>query len=391
MNAELLMIGTELLLGQIIDTNSVYLAQKLAEIGIDVYRKTTVGDNQQRIAQCIREALTRADIVICCGGLGPTVDDMTRESIAEATNLPLIYHSELFQKIFERLEKRGVKVSENNKKQAMLPQGASVIPNPIGTAPGFIVEQKGKYIVTLPGVPFELKAMFEDTIIPFFMKEFKIEKKLFIKVLKVYGLGESRVDDALGDLLYSSSPTIGLLASPECVKIRLAVKACNEQEAENLFQPMVSAIYQRLPNLVLSGEDYSLEREVDRILCSKEMNIIIIDAQTAGMIIYRMHQAKAKSLLKGDIYNLETGVWKLDDLFDIEENYLLSFPLAFVLTIYPDFEAKKTKVRARQRKIGEYHWELPFYGAEERDRTRIAVVALEQVRRSLLNIEIKNI
>lgn len=390
MNAELMMIGTELLLGQIIDTNASYMGQKLAEMGVDVYRKITVGDNQKRIVNSIIDSLSRCDVVICSGGLGPTVDDMTRESVSEVTNSPLVYHPELYQKIFERLEKRGVKVSENNKKQAFLPEGSIPIQNPVGTAPGFIKEYNSKYIICLPGVPFELKPMFEETVIPFLCQRFNIQSRLYIRVLKVYGLGESRIDNKLGELLYSSSPTIGLLASPECVRIRLAVKERSPEKAEEILDEMERKIHQRLPGLVLTGEDYSLEKVMDRMLTQMGKKLTVIDAQTAGMVIYRLIQARIQSFLCGEVFASTERELDMVSLFDKRKEYLLKFPFAYNLMIYPDFEKKITCVRWSGKDAEEIHWELPFYGTEERDRVRISVISLEQVRRKLLNIEFKD-
>ncbi|HOK08246.1 MAG TPA: CinA family nicotinamide mononucleotide deamidase-related protein [Candidatus Hydrogenedens sp.] len=388
MNAELLMIGTELLLGQITDTNSTYLGEKLAEIGIDVYRKVTVGDNQKRIVDALNESLSKSDIVICSGGLGPTVDDMTRESVSEATNSPLIYHPDLFQTIYDRFVKRGVKVSENNKKQALLPEGAIPINNPIGTAPGFIKEHNSKYIICLPGVPFELKPMFEETVIPFLTQKFQIKSRIYIKVLKVYGLGESRIDHILGDLLYSSSPTIGLLASPECVRIRLAVKEEEPEKAEGVLTDMETKINHALPGLVLPGDDFSLEKALDAVLEKENSGIVVLDAQTGGMIIYRMVQAGMKHLLHGEVYpNLKTEE-EMEFLFDRAKEYLLKCIFAYSLILIPDHNKRATRLHFISKKYGEIIWELPFYGTEERNRVRTAVVSLEKIRRKLLNIEV---
>ncbi|MGC8738641.1 MAG: competence/damage-inducible protein A [Candidatus Hydrogenedens sp.] len=390
MNAELVMIGTELLLGQIIDTNASYMGSKLSEIGVDVYRKTTVGDNQSRIVNVIKESLSRCDVIICSGGLGPTVDDMTRESIAEATGNALVYHSELYEKIFERLAKRGIKVSENNKKQALLPEGSIPIHNPVGTAPGFIKEYNSKYIICLPGVPFELKPMFEETVIPFLCQKFNIQDRLYIRVLKVYGLGESRIDYKLGELLYSSSPTIGLLASPECVRIRLAVKGSSEEEANQILDEMENKIHQCLPGLVLSGEDYSLEKALDKVLTDINKHITIIDAQTAGMIIYRLIQSRSERFICGEVVPSIKYEQDLEKLFDLRKEYLLKFPFAYNLIIYPDLKNRTTCVRLSGNETEEIYWELPFYGKEERDRVRISVISLERIRRKLLNIEFRD-
>ncbi len=390
MNAELIMIGTELLLGQIIDTNAAYLGKRLSEIGVDIYRKTTVGDNQGRIVDAIRESLIRCDVVICSGGLGPTVDDITRESISEVTNSPLIYHPELYQKIFEKVERKGIKVSKNNKKQAMLPEGAMPIPNPVGTAPGIIKEYNSKYIICLPGVPFELEPMFENSVIPFLSQTFQLKSRLYIRVLKVYGLGESRIDHKLGELLYSSSPTIGLLASPECVQIRLAVKEECPEKAEKILNEMEDKIHNLLPGIVLSGENYSLEKALDAVLREKNRSIAVFDAQSGGMIIYRMVQAKMKSFIHGEVLPPIENKQNLENLFDRANKYLLKFPSIYNLILYSTLEEKATHLILQGNNLGEIHWELPFYGTEERDWVRISVISLEQVRRKLLDIKFKD-
>ncbi len=390
MKAELVMIGTELLLGQIIDTNAAYLGRRLSEIGVDVYRKVTVGDNQGRIVDVIKESLSRCDVVICSGGLGPTVDDITRESISEATDSPLVYHPELYQKIFERLERKGIKVSENNKKQAMLPKGAMPIPNRVGTAPGIIKEYNSKYIISLPGVPFELEPMFEESVVPFLQKTFQLESRIYIRVLKVYGLGESRVDYKLGELLYSSSPTIGLLASPECVQIRLAVKGESPEKAEEILDEMEGKIHNLLPGIVLPGKNYSLEKALDKVLSQQGKSIAVFDGQSGGMIIYRMVQARMKSFIHGEVFPPVENRQDLENLFDRANENLLKFPFAYSLILYSHQEEKETHLILKGDNLGEIHWKLPFYGTEERDRVRISVVSLEQVRRKLLNIEFKD-
>lgn len=386
MNAEIITIGTELLLGSTIDTNSIYIVEKLSEIGIDVYRKITVGDNQKRIVQVLLESLSRCNIVICTGGLGPTVDDITRESVAEATESELIYYPEIFEKIYEKLQKRGVKVSENNKKQATFPVGSIIIPNPIGTAPGFIKEYNSKYIICLPGVPFELRPMIEETVIPFLTEKFPSKYKLYTRVLKVYGLGESRIDHYLGELLHSSDPKIGLLASPECVKIRLTTKSDSLEVANQKLDNMENQIHQRLPNLVLSGEEYSLEKEIDKILKALNRKSIVIDYSTGGMLAYRLSQAKTESFLFAEVYpskNFPSHQF----LIDKANSYLLQFPFAYILIIYPNFQktATETMLVSEDKKD---ILSIPFIGTEDRDRIRISVFTLELLRRKMLNITI---
>ncbi len=386
MNGEVITIGTELLLGSTIDTNSIYLVEKLSEIGIDVYRKITVGDNQKRIVQVLRESLSRCNIIICTGGLGPTVDDITRESVAEATESSLEYHPEIFEKIFERLQKRGIKVSENNKKQATFPKGSIVIPNPIGTAPGFIKEYNSKYIICLPGVPFELKPMVEETVIPFLSEKFPTSEKLYTRILKVYGLGESRIDHHLGELLHSSDPKIGLLASPECVKIRLTTKSSSLDIANRVLDEMEEKIKQRLPNLVLSGEEYSLEKELDKILKQDGKKLIVIDYSTGGMLAYRLSQAKIDSFILALVLSpSQISFTPPQNLIDISNSYMLQFPSAYILAVYPNEEKRVTEAMLIFNDRRET-FQIPFIGTEERDRIRISVFTLELIRRNLQNI-----
>ncbi|MDQ7035948.1 MAG: competence/damage-inducible protein A, partial [Anaerolineae bacterium] len=166
-NAEIVAIGTEILLGEITDTNSVYIARKFRDVGINLYYMTSVGDNEQRIANALTLALSRADVVITCGGLGPTVDDITRQAVALATDRKLEFHQNLLDEIAARFEQFNAKMTDNNRRQAFLPAGAMTINNPVGTAPSFIVEVEKKAIISLPGVPREMKFLLNERIIPY--------------------------------------------------------------------------------------------------------------------------------------------------------------------------------------------------------------------------------
>ncbi|MBI2432524.1 MAG: hypothetical protein HYV26_06615 [Candidatus Hydrogenedentes bacterium] len=235
MNAELLMIGTELLLGQIQDTNASYMGQTLALHGINLFQKTTVGDNQQRIMAALDGALSRAGVVLCSGGLGPTEDDITRECIAELLGRKLEFRQALWDEVVQRFAPLRVKITENNKRQATLPVGAIAIDNPHGTAPGLIIEDARGIIICMPGVPMELKPMLETKVIPYLLRKFGQQGVLHCRVLKVCAMGESRVDSIIGDLiLASTNPTIGLLASPDAVRIRIAARASSIVEAQAL-------------------------------------------------------------------------------------------------------------------------------------------------------------
>lgn len=250
MQAELLMIGTELLLGQIQDTNAAYLARGLAGAGVNLFWKTTVGDNPTRITEALHTGLRRSDAVLCSGGLGPTMDDITRECVAEALGAPLEYHEDLYQVIVERFRSFNRPISENNRRQAQLPRGAAPIANLNGTAPGIIAESGDRVIICMPGVPVELHAMFEGVVVPYLKWKYDIRETIHYRVLRVQNVGESRVDYAIADLIEShSNPTIGLLASPGLVRVRITAKAPSIESARTLIAPVEKAVRKRLASL----------------------------------------------------------------------------------------------------------------------------------------------
>ena len=203
--AEIVSIGSELLLGQIVDTNAAWMAQRLTDLGVDLYHKTIVGDNPGRMKDVIGRALDRSDIVITGGGLGPTQDDLTREIIAEVAGRRLVRDRGLVEQIEHRFRSRGLIMTSNNEKQADIPEGASPVENPNGTAPSFIVEDSRGVIFALPGVPFELKWLFDNEVAPYLRQRFNLSETLTYKVLKVADTGESSVDDLIGHLIANSS------------------------------------------------------------------------------------------------------------------------------------------------------------------------------------------
>lgn len=244
------MIGTELLLGQIQDTNGALIARALAAAGIDIYWKTTVGDNAKRMCEALRRGLERSDAILCSGGLGPTADDITRECVAEVLHVPLIYHDDLYQVIVQRFQSRNRPLTENNKRQAFLPKGAAPIVNLHGTAPGLIAERNQKAIICMPGVPHELQPMLEGVVIPYLQWKFNCYETLVYRVLKLTGVGESRVDQRISDLIETcSNPTIGLLASSGVVRIRIAAKASTNAEALARIQVVEEKVRERLAGL----------------------------------------------------------------------------------------------------------------------------------------------
>ncbi|MFW5709169.1 MAG: competence/damage-inducible protein A, partial [Chloroflexota bacterium] len=192
--AEIISIGTEILLGELTDTNSVYIARVMRDLGINLYTMVSVGDNRKRIAEAVRAAMSRADLVITCGGLGPTVDDMTRQSVADATDRGLTFHQSLLDQIAERFRGFNVQMTENNRQQAYLPDNATVIENPVGTAPAFIVEHQGRIVISLPGVPREMKFLMSEHVVPFLRERYWLGI-IKARVLKSAGIGESALDD----------------------------------------------------------------------------------------------------------------------------------------------------------------------------------------------------
>lgn len=253
-SAEIITIGTELLLGEIINTNTQVIALALRKIAVDVYRTATVGDNPERIARIINESISRADILILTGGLGPTVDDPTRQAIAQAFDLKLEFHPELWEEIVQRFSKYGIQPPENNKQQAYLPQGALALPNPRGTAPGIMLEIQGKALFSLPGVPVEMEGMLREQVIPRISSRYSLTGVILTRNIRVEGLGESRIDELIQDLEQLANPTVGLAAGKGYTLVRLTAKAENEDLAEALLNDLEQVVNSRLAEWITIGE-----------------------------------------------------------------------------------------------------------------------------------------
>jgi nicotinamide-nucleotide amidase len=288
MKAEIIMIGTELLLGQIVDTNASYLGRKMAQIGFDLYRKTTVGDNESRITEAVQNAFSRSDVVITSGGLGPTVDDKTRDAIAAATGRQLAVDHNLLTHIEEFFKKRGLVLGENNRRQAFIPEGAIPIQNPVGTAPGFIVNHDGKLVISLPGVPHELQYLTENSVAPFLMQHFGTQMLIKTRILKTSGIGESIIDRFISDLETSANPTVGLAAHLGSVDIRISAKADSPAEVDHLLNQMEAKVRERLGDMIFGKDEETIE-EVDVNLIRKhELKIAILETNTGGDLVSRL-------------------------------------------------------------------------------------------------------
>ncbi len=300
MNAEIIAIGSELLLGETIDTNSAYLARHLAAIGINLFRKTVVGDNEERIASVISEALDRADLLICTGGLGPTIDDMTRESIARATGRPLEFHQHLLDQIEARFRSFGRTMSPSNRQQAFVPQGARIVENPRGTAPSFIVEDVRGTVVVLPGVPSEMRYLWENAIMPYLRNERGQTGVILVRTIHATGLGESVIGEMLADLMLAENPTLGISAKRAQYELRIGAKADDPAVAEALADAAEATIRERMGVHIIGN--VTLEQAAIQLLAAKGLSLALYEG-TVEAPIYRAIAATAqgRAALRGMI------------------------------------------------------------------------------------------
>lgn len=282
--AEIITIGTELLLGELVDTNTRRIAHALRDIGLDLYRTSTVGDNAERIAGAIQESISRAQVVITTGGLGPTVDDVTREGVALAFGVTTEFHPESWEQIKERFARFGLKPTENNRRQAHLPHGATAIENPIGTAPAFMMVEEERVVIALPGVPAEMQHLLENVVLPFLQEQLNLSGTIKTRLLRTSGVGESWLDDHIGDLEHLSNPTVGLAAHPGRVDIRITAKAATAKEAEEMIEQVSSTIYERLGDAIYGIDDESLEKVALDSVTKCGWRLVILEAGTGGVI-----------------------------------------------------------------------------------------------------------
>jgi competence/damage-inducible protein CinA-like protein len=257
--AEIITIGTEILLGEIVDTNTRYIARTLRGLGVDLYRTITIGDNIDRIADAIRGSMSRAEIVITTGGLGPTVDDPTREAVARAVGVETEFREELWQQVVATISRYGRKPSENQRRQAYVPLNAIAIPNPVGTAPSFIVETERSTVIALPGVPREMEHLLHEAVIPYLQQRFNLRQVIKVRLLHTSGIGEGLIDEQIGDLETLANPTVGLAAHTGVVDIRIAAKADTESEADAMIAEMERVIRERLGQYIFGADEETLE------------------------------------------------------------------------------------------------------------------------------------
>lgn len=307
MIAELVSVGTEILLGNIVNTNSVYLSEQCAMLGLSVYYQSVVGDNEERMKAVISTALERSDVVILTGGLGPTEDDLTKEVTAQVMGLPLAedaHSRELLESYMKQYAGNhpGRRITENNYKQALVPEGALVLDNHNGTAPGLIIEKDGKTAILLPGPPNEMKPMFEESVFPYLRK--KQPEIIYSQVVKICGIGESQVADEIKDLIENqSNPTIAPYAKVGEVHLRITAKAADEKECKKLIKPIVRELKNRFGKNIFATEvDKTLEEAVVDMLKDQGLTLALAESCTGGEIASRIVNVPGASEVFGHGY-----------------------------------------------------------------------------------------
>jgi len=287
-SAEIITIGTEILLGEIVDTNTRHIALTLRDLGVDLYRTITIGDNAERIASAIRDSMERAEIIITTGGLGPTVDDPTREAVAKAVGVETEFREELWEQVVATISKYGRKPADNQKRQAVVPKGALGVLNPVGTAPAFIVESERNAIISLPGVPNEMEHILHESIVPYLQKRFNLHEVIKVRVLHTSGLGEGTVDEKIGDFETLTNPTVGLAAHTGVVDIRIASKAKSETEANQMIADIEKQIRERLGNVVFGVDEDKLEEVVLNLVAKRGWTLIAIESGLDGLLARKL-------------------------------------------------------------------------------------------------------
>jgi nicotinamide-nucleotide amidase len=296
-SAEIITIGTEILLGEIVDTNTRYIARNLRGLGIDLYRTITIGDNEERIASAIRESMERADIVITTGGLGPTIDDPTREAVAKAAGVETEFREDLWEQVVATIARYGRMPSENQKRQAYVPKGALGIPNPVGTAPCFIVETERNAVVSLPGVPNEMEYVLHESIIPYLQKRFNLNEIIKVRVLHCAGLGEGMIDEKIADLEMLSNPTVGLAAHTGVVDVRIAAKAKSESKANVMIAEIESQVRERLGNVVFGVDEDRLDEVTLDLIAKRGWTLTAIESDLHGLLARKIPHTVSLSKL----------------------------------------------------------------------------------------------
>ncbi len=335
-SAEIISIGSELLLGQIVDTNSAWMSDRLSSLGVDLYYQSTVGDNFDRMYQVIDNALDRSDLVITGGGIGPTQDDITRDVVAKVTKRKLIKNPRLINELEERFHKRGLILTPNNERQAYIPEGSMIVDNPNGTAPSFIVEDDRGVVICLPGVPFEMKWLFDNEIVPYISNKFDLDETIIYRVLKMSGIGESNVDAKIGYLIAKNdNPTVGVLAHPGQVDVRIAAKAKSLSQANKLIDPIEHEIRKLLGEHIFGVDNQTIESVVLDMLKKNNITMSIYEDVTSGLLMNQLFNTGNKSFINGIVINnMESLKNFLSDFYpEYNSNDLINSPLDLTMKL----------------------------------------------------------
>jgi competence/damage-inducible protein CinA-like protein len=381
--AEIVTIGTELLLGEIQDTNSRFIARSLRDIGVDLYRLTTVGDNIQRITFTLQEALMRADVVITTGGLGPTVDDPTRQAVADVFNVPLVYHEELWDQILERFKFYKRTPTENNKRQAYIPANAIAIPNPVGTAPAFAVELGVKTIISLPGVPREMEYLMKTFVLDYLKERYKLRDEIILPwVVHTVSMGESSIDEIIGEMEKLNNPTVGLLANPGQTDVRVTAKASSADEAYRMIEPVLVEIRKKLSKHIYGENDDTIQSVVAGMLKEHNKRITVIESGTGAIVFNALSCHLDQQNLTGELLDVNINHETFKTLMqEYREKKQADLVLGLMLTSQ-DEEPELYIALLDHESITEYN---RIYGGPSGDARRWALnVSLDLVRNKFI-------
>ncbi|MGL4109931.1 competence/damage-inducible protein A [Clostridium sp. LP20] len=410
MKAEIIAVGTEILLGDIVNTNAQFLSKELASIGISVYRQEVIGDNEDRLLCALEEALNRSDIVITTGGLGPTGDDLTKETACKFFDMKLERHEESYKVLKEYFDRLNKEITESNLKQVYFPKEAKVLSNPNGTAPGAILEKDNKMIIILPGPPREMKPMFTNHVRGYLMT--KGNGVIKSKVLRVLGIGESYAAEKLKDLIENgTNPTIAPYAKEEDVIFRVTAKADNDEDALALIEPIAKKVKEELGlDYYGEGEETNIQEVVGNLLVKKGLKIATAESCTGGMIASRLVSFPGISevFLEGAVtYSNEAKIRTLKvksetlDIFGaVSEETAKEMAIGIAKRTGADISVVTTGIAGpgggTDNKpvglvyIGLYYkgdvraWRYVFNGDRNNVRTRATITALDTVRRAIL-------
>ena len=322
-SAEIVTIGTEILLGHLLDTNSVHVARVLADHGVDVFAKHSVGDNADRLAAMLDDALSRADGVVTTGGLGPTVDDLTKDAVGRAVGKKLVLHEPSLRAIEERFRSFNRPMTANNERQAFLPEGCIVLDNPHGTAPGFVaLRDDGKFVACMPGVPREMRPMLAEKLIPWLVQRFALRTAIYTKTLHTVGIGESDLDRRVEDLFRTlENPKIAMLAHGFRVDVKIMAKASSREEADAMIAPVADEVRRRIGNGYYGDDDLTLAGAIVEKLAARGMTLATAESCTGGSVASAIVEvAGASRVYRGGAVAYANDVKR--DLLDVPEETL---------------------------------------------------------------------